>query len=87
MYNRYVPGYDGSYRRQTVQEPEKYVKPELPEELPCEEKPKPKKQCPCRNTDIGDLLLMCIVALLLIDSEEEDSVPFLIMAAAFLLSQ
>ena len=87
MYNRYVPGHDGSYRRQTVPEPEKCTRPELPAERPCEEKPKPKRQCQNQNMDVGDLLLLCIVILLLIDSEEEDSIPLLIMAAVFLLSQ
>lgn len=92
MYNRYVPGHDGSYRRHTVAEPEKCPPPSLPVEVSCEEHPTPPpKKRPVHSQtagiDIGDLLLLCIVALLLIDSEEEDSVPLLIMAAVFLLSQ
>lgn len=92
MYNRYVPGHDGNYRRHTVAEPEPCRKQELPVELPCEETPKAvQKHRPStyqsQGMDVGDLLLLCIVALLLIDSEEEDGFPLLIMAAVFLLSQ
>lgn len=93
MYNRYVPGHDGTYRRQTITDTSvPCPKPELTPE-PCEQKAEIAQQQrqPCRNAsdgfDLGDLLLLCIVILLLIDSEEEDNLPLLIMAAAFLFLQ
>ena len=94
MYNRYVPGHDGTYHRKTVED----SKP-----IPCCEAAEPisqekisqvetiQQQKPCRNAweglDLGDLLLVCIVILLLLDSDEEESIPLLIMAAAFLFLQ
>ena len=39
------------------------------------------------DLDLGDLLLLCIVILLVIDCDEEDYFPILIMAAAFLMQQ
>lgn len=92
MYNRYVPGYDGIYRRQTVTvETKEEPKSELPT-ASCEPPTETSQQRqPCRNAtggfDLGDLLLLCIIVLLLIDSEEDDGLPLLIMAAAFLFLQ
>ena len=93
MYNRYVPGHDGIYRRQTVTE--KATTKTNCQELssdPCDEKKDLTQQRPpCRTVtdtfDLGDLLLLCIVILLLIDSEDEDKLPLLIMAAVFLFLQ
>lgn len=92
MYNRYVPGHDGVYRRQSI--PEKVTsapKLEIPSAA-CEPAAETAQQRrPCRNAtdgfDLGDLLLLCIIVLLLIDSEEDDSLPLLIMAAVFLFLQ
>lgn len=94
MYNRYVPGHDGNYRRQTIPEPSVPChQPETPMIAVCEEHTETAQQQrpACQNRqcglDLGDLLLLCIVILLLIDSDEDDSIPLLIMAAAFLLLQ
>ena len=94
MYNRYVPGHDGNYKRQTVADaPIICQKPEVPRPIVCEEKAeiaqqqKPNVRSVSGGFDLGDLLLLCIVVLLLIDCDEEDSFPLLIMAAAFLLLQ
>ena len=96
MYNRYVPGKNGIYERHTVQEPKQETS--CSEELQfksdaCSNKEEIAQQqsCPVRKTisgfDLGDLLLLCIVILLVIDSDEEDIFPLLIMAAAFLFQQ
>lgn len=93
MYNRYVPGHDGVYSRQTVAEPEKPCSVQENTYTVCKEKPEIAQQHrrPFQNRseglDLGDLLLLCIVILLLIDCEEEDSIPLMIMAAAFLFLQ
>lgn len=97
IYNRYIPGANGSYQRQTVEEQRRHTPSELPEQAACERKEiacesedrqqrnafGPQRQ-PAR-LDLGDLLLLCIVLLLLIDSEEDDMLSVLITAAAFLL--
>lgn len=97
MYNRYVPGYNGTYQRHTIPDPatcrEKTEEMARSETVVCEQ---PTKSAQQQNTirrsgfgdfDLGDLLLLCIVILLLIDSEEEDTLPLLIMAAVFLFWQ
>ena len=94
MYNRYVPGNDGIYRRQTVAtaEPTTCMKQEPLTET-CEDRTEIAQQHrrPCQNRsdsfDLGDLLLLCIIGLLLVDSEEEDNLPLLITAAAILFLQ
>lgn len=90
MYNRYVPSSNGTYERRTVPDPPE-VCPPLP--VPdCKPEKKTEQQAHSRqNTlfgfELGDLLLFCIVTLLLIDSEEEEILPILIMVAAFLMQQ
>lgn len=98
MYNRYIPGTNGSYERQTVAEPVGIQSPQTPvipreaHEPPCiEPQAKPVRSFLQRilpsNLDIGDLLLLCIVLLMLMDSEEDDILSILITVAAFLLLQ
>ena len=91
MYNRYVPGSNGIYKRETVHEPlpQPPEKPAPTHTEPQETAPQQDHNCQIRSEgfDLGDLLLLCIIILLLIDSDEEDSFPFLIMAAAMLLQQ
>lgn len=93
MYNRYVPGHDGIYRRQTVGDNEKPFKKQEIQTDTSEKKTEIAQQQrpPCRNKseglDLGDLLLLCIIILLLIDSDEEDSLPLLITAVALLFLQ
>lgn len=96
IYNRYIPGANGSYQRQTVEEQKRHgLPPELPAQTACERK---EAACVPEETpwnefgvrrqqpklDLGDLLLLCIVLLLLIDSEEDDMLSVLVTAAAFL---
>ena len=91
MYNRYVPGSNGTYERRTVPDPpEACPPPPVPDCLP-EEKAEQQQAHSRQNVlfgfDLGDLLLLCIVMLLLIDSDEEEILPILIMVAAFLMQQ
>jgi len=88
MYNHYIPGTNGVYHRKVISEEEPKCA-ELPQQqntpIPCE----PLQTTPQRNygsnqPDIGDLLLICIVLLLALDSEKEDILPVLVTAAAFL---
>lgn len=93
MYNRYVPGHDGIYRRQTIAEAQTACPKQDEPQDTCENKPEIAQQQrrPCQSAsgsfDLGDLLLLCIIILLLIDSDEDDSLPLLITAAALLFLQ
>lgn len=92
MYNRYIPGTNGVYERRSVQETE-CSKPttyhENTPEIKFSQHDITDKTC-CRNKsvssglDTGDLLVLCILLLLLIDSDEEDVLPIIITAVAFL---
>ena len=91
MYNHYVPGHDGIYHRQTIADKPRSIENEEPAPSACfDEPPKERTQgiaCCTQQSgmDLGDILLFCIIALLVIDCDEEDSLPLLIMAAALLL--
>jgi len=94
LYNRYIPGSNGVYERRSVYEPkenpEQCSSPQnkTPEEAPCIRHAHPRKSpLGGLSLDTGDLLLLCIVLLLLIDSDGEDFLPLLITAAAFLFMQ
>ena len=91
MYNHYVPGSSGIYQRKTIEEPKKDQPCPKPPELPPPE-PRMQEERPALpggpfHMDLGDLLLLCVVLLLWIESDEEDWTALLITAAAFLLSQ
>lgn len=98
MYNRYIPGADGSYQCQIVPEPVREA-PHAPEPAcpPAQEAPCPEPAAPCRTgrkqqqtlfgMDLGDLLLLAVIGLLLLDAEEEETLPLLLTAAAFLFLQ
>ncbi len=92
MYNRYIPGADGSYQCHPVVEPLQTPLPAA-EPSPCPDQPPP---CPAREQkqqqtlfglDQGDLLLLAVIWLLLLDAEENEVLPLLLTAAAFLLLQ
>ena len=86
MYNHYIPGSNGIYRRHSVPVAEHCSEPFK------ETQNNPGESCrtqrPVQTTDafrpdIGDLLLLCITILLLIDAEESDTLTILIAIAAF----
>ena len=93
MYNRYIPGQDGAYRRERVEEPyPPQPTPRMPVASPqdCAQEPPPappeaEKQQSLWGMDLGDLLLLCILFLILLESQDEDPLPLLITAAAFFL--
>ncbi len=91
MYNRYIPGSNGTYERQIMEEP--VIKPEA---MPAAPIPAPAKtetaqqqrkpsQTSSAGPDLGDLLLLCIILLLLIDSDENDLLSAIILAGALFL--
>ena len=97
MYNRYIQGQNGTYERYSVPDVSETCKQAVSEPAAtCEEKLKKSEIAQQQNSrdpkglfgmDLGDLLLLCIVILLVIDCDEDDYFPLLIMAAAFLIQQ
>lgn len=90
MYNRYIPGSNGIYKRQSISvpEPEYNARTEAASENvhPPEPACKPEPTQHHKGMDLGDLLLICIVVLILLDSEE-DVTPIIIAIAAYLFLQ
>ena len=90
MYNRYIPDSNGVYERHSVLEPEQrkvFTPPALLQETEKKCSEAPVNQSNHFGMDFGDLLLLCIVLLLLIDSDGDDKLPLIIMAAAFMFLQ
>lgn len=91
MYNRYIPGTNGVYKKHSIHIPDPVPETEHTEVAkPCE--PERHKTCSQqtwepRGWELGDVLLLCIAALLLIDSEDGDILPIVIAAAAYLFLQ
>lgn len=92
VYNRYIPGTDGTFQRMTVttctppEAPEKPCAAERQSSEPCGEAgARPLRALLPKGMDTGDLLLLVIVLLLLIDGEEDDTLSILLTLAAFIL--
>lgn len=94
MYNRYIPGTNGAYQRSVIQESRSEPGPCIPKPpisvpksddtcaIPLKEQPVVNRKS--AGIDLGDLLLLCVVLLILLDCEQEDTLPILLTAAAFL---
>ena len=93
VYNRYIPQPDGRYLRMDVQppqdapaQPSTQAPPCAPPAHPCEP-PRggfSSRLLP-RGRDTGDLLVIAILLLLLVDSDADDPLPVLLTLAAFIL--
>lgn len=95
MYNRYIPGADGSYQCQSIPEPTQErpcvpepacppsSEPARPTEPTAPSCPEHKQQQTLFGMDLGDLLLLAVIVLLLLDADEEETLPLLLTAAAF----
>ena len=95
VYNRYIPQPDGSYLRMDVQPPPKVSAQTQPSEPSCA--PPLPAAPPCsagggflsrilpRGADTGDLLVIAILLLLLVDGDADDPLPVLLTLAAFIL--
>lgn len=86
MYNRYIPGTNGHYERQIVSPPQPERPPAPLPEQPIS-KPCASADPPAQGPDMGDLLLLCVLLLLLLDSDGEDMGTLLLTAAAFVFLQ
>ncbi len=93
MYSRYTPGPDGAYRRQSILNPPAPVQPppEEPKSLaparaaaPVSLKQRLGNLLP-GDMELGDLLVLLVAVLLLIDAEEDLQTVLITLAAFFLL--
>jgi len=89
LYNRYIPSADGTYRRQIVpseekKEPSKQPAPTVqPAKISAAHTPTPAFP----KTDSGDILVLLILLLILLEGEDTDPISILITLAAFFLMQ
>ena len=89
MYNRYIPGSNGVYKRIPTAETAE-TKTCTAESGACSATVRtPPTECrhSHKGSDMGDLLVLCIVILLLLDSDGEDMLTILVAAAAFMFLQ
>lgn len=95
MYNRYIPGNNGIYQRQIVEDPQQEI-PCADSQNTCETPPETHTASSpfgCQSQgfwgglDLGDVLLLCVILLLLLDADQDDMFSLLITAAAFILLQ
>ena len=89
MYSRYTPGPDGAYRRQNLAQPTAPAPIRASPPAPVPDTPPPGLKQKLSSVlpgslDLGDVLVLLIALLLLIDAEE-DLQTILITAAAFFL--
>ena len=97
VYNRYIPQPDGTYLRMDVQPQQTTAAPQ-PEPQPAAPCAQPLPPAPCarpeggflsrllpRGADTGDLLVIAILLLLLVDSDADDPLPVILTLAAFIL--
>lgn len=91
MYSRFTLGPDGSYQRKQVPGPSSPApKPEAPPNLPAKSEPAAATlrsrltQLLPQELELGDVLVLLVTLLLLVDAEE-DFQSILITAAAYFL--
>ena len=89
IYNRYIPGSDGVYKRHCVSTAE-----EKPKHATISVEAKPdnteSKHPGCsrqHGIDLGDILLLCIVILLISEADGDDTLSILAAIAAFIFIQ
>ena len=99
MYNRYIPQPDGSYRRNSAQEPRQHSHrspqspcPSAPPPPPPPQRPMPSDPIPGflrqlipKDFDTGDLIIVLLLLLIAGDSEESRSNALLTLALYFIL--
>ena len=90
MYNRYIPETNGVYKRQVIEEchaPAPHAP--LPEgSAPIQTISQSAGRSPAKNNpvlDLGDLLLLCIILLILLDADPDDQLSIFIAAIAVFL--
>lgn len=90
IYNHYIPGSNGVYKKEVItQSHQKDDNNSFDVTYQTNTKPNictdHKKQPAALGLDLGDLLLLCIALLLLLDGDKDDLFGPMIAAAAFIL--
>ena len=89
MYSRFIPGPDGVYQRRRMDAPPPPAPPAAPEQLqPVQQASGLKQRLNALlpgDLELGDVLVVLIALLLLIDGEEDTQTLLIAMAAFFLL--
>jgi len=90
IYNRYIPGSNGIYKREIIKDTHTTGAVSSPV-TSFEKKTEPDSVAETNTTraifnpDLGDILLLCIAVLLIIDGDGEDSLLPIIAAAILFL--
>ena len=96
MYNRYIPSSDGTYQRKIVQSSTEVPKAEKPPAKAEQVAATIQPSCPAPNQksklsfpqlDTGDILVLLILLLILIEGEDADPLSVLITLGVFLFLQ
>ena len=95
MYNRYIPSANGVYERQCISDMNESCGAintsipivQLEQPTPAAKSEGTPQKAVSSGFDLGDLLLLCIIVLLMLDSDQDDLSTILITAAAFLFLQ
>ena len=94
IYNHYIPGSNGVYKKEVISQSQQKEDNDHHDHSfveACQTAVKPntcishQKQPAASGLDLGDLLLLCIVLLLLLDADRDDVFGPMIAAAAFIL--
>jgi len=89
IYNRYIPGSNGIYKRHSITIPDETTHECSINHPVAEEKKTSEHQMHYQTSgiDLGDILLLCIVILLISESDGDDILPILAAVAAFFFIQ
>ena len=89
IYNRYIPGSNGVYTRQRIDIPEKKETVHIHAPVPADHSTEKKctRHTPAPAIDLGDVLLLCIAILLILESDSDDTLSVLVAIAAFVFMQ
>lgn len=88
VYNRYIPDSQGIYRHHRITMPDPVCEDRKKEEA--EQIANHVQSCPIKgntNIDLGDVLLLCIAILILLEADSEDMMSIIVAVIAFVFLQ
>lgn len=83
MFNHYIPTADGTYQRQKIVPPADCQTP--PQTAPAPQKP--TSGAKVGKPDLGDLLVLLVLLLVMVENDDGDTLTPLITLASFLFLQ
>jgi len=87
IYNRYIPDSNGIYRQQRVVSKEERIYPCDSEKKVDQSVVTPAVKQEVSAIDLGDVLLLCIAILLILEADGDDMTSVIIAIAAFIFLQ